>query len=105
MLKRALTLLCLSLCLAALPAAPASETPTLRVFKQWLEAFNSGDAAHISTFWRKFGRNGSGDRVDGDMHLRTMTGGMTIFRVKEDTETHLVVLMKENRGSLSLIHI
>jgi D-alanyl-D-alanine carboxypeptidase len=30
-----------------------------------------------------------------------MTGGMSIFRVVEDTETHLVVLMKENRGAWS----
>ena len=101
MLRRAVTLLCLSLCAAALPAAPASETPVLRVFRQWLEAFNSGDAVRISAFWQKVGRNGSSDRVAGDMHLRTMTGGMTIFRIEEDTETHLVVLMKENRGSFS----
>ena len=30
-----------------------------------------------------------------------MTGGMTIFRVLQDTETHVVVLMKENRGAWS----
>jgi CubicO group peptidase (beta-lactamase class C family) len=101
MLKRALILLCLCFCAATLPAAPASETLAFRVFKQWLEAFNSGDTSHISVFWQKYGRSGSGDRVDGDLHLRTMTGGMTIFRVEEDTATHVVVLMKENRGSFS----
>ena len=31
----------------------------------------------------------------------TMTGGMTIYRVAEDTDTHLVALMKENRGAYS----
>ena len=101
MLKGAATLLCLCLCMATLRAAPASETPALRVFKQWLDAFNSGDASRISAFWQKYGRSGSSDRVDGDLHLRTMTGGMTIFRVEEDTEMHVVVLMKENRGSFS----
>lgn len=101
MLKRAVTLLCLCFCAATLQAAPASETPALRVFKQWLEAFNSGDTSRLSAFWQKYGRSGSGDRVDKDLHLRTMTGGMTIFRVQEDTETHVVVLMKEDRGSFS----
>ena len=41
------------------------------------------------------------DRVAGDLRLRTMTGGMTIYRVEEDTDTHLVALMKENRGVYS----
>jgi CubicO group peptidase (beta-lactamase class C family) len=82
-------------------AAPASETPVLQVFKQWLDAFNSNDAARISAFWQKYGRNKADDRVAGDLRLRNMTGGMTIYRVSEDTDTHLVVLMKENRGAYS----
>jgi D-alanyl-D-alanine carboxypeptidase len=82
-------------------AAPASETPSLQVFKQWLDAFNSGDSARITAFWQKYGRNGADDHVAGDLRLRTMTGGMTIYRVEEDTDTHLVALMKENRGVYS----
>jgi hypothetical protein len=35
------------------------------------------------------------------MRLRQMTGEMTIYRVEQDTDTHLVVLIKENRGSYS----
>lgn len=101
MLKRAVTLLCLCFCASMLGAAAASETPALRVFKQWLEAFNSGDASRISAFWQKYGKSGSSERIDGDLHLRSMTGGMIIFRVEEDTETHVVVLMKEHRGSFS----
>lgn len=101
MLKRAVTLLCVCFCAATLQAAPASETPTLRVFKQWLEAFNSGDASRISAFWQKYGRSGFGDRVEGDLQLRAMTGAMTIFRVEEDTKTHVVILLKEARGSFS----
>jgi D-alanyl-D-alanine carboxypeptidase len=101
MSRRALTLLCLCFCAVTSWAAPASETPALRIFKQWLEAFNTGDSSRISAFWDKYGTSDSGDRVDGDLHLRAMTGGMTIFRVEEDTETHVAVLMKENRGSFS----
>jgi CubicO group peptidase (beta-lactamase class C family) len=66
-----------------------------------LEAFNSGDPARINAFWQKCGRSGADDRVAGDLRLRTMTGGMTIFRIEEDTDMHLVALMKENRGAYS----
>src|ERR1700678_4569774 len=82
-------------------AAPASETPVIQVFKQWVDAFNSADTARIAAFWQKFGRKGADDRVAGDLRLRTMTEGMTIYRVTEDTDTHLVALMKENRGVYS----
>ena len=103
MFKRAGKLLAFFLLAAALrvTAAPASETPVLQVFKQWLDAFNSNDAARVSAFWQKYGRNKADDRVAGDLRLRNMTGGMTIYRVAEDTDTHLVVLMKENRGAYS----
>ena len=83
----------------ALPGAPASDSPVLQVFKQWLDAFNSGDAAKISAFWQKYGGKAMEDRSSGDMRLREMTQGMTIFKVEEDSGSHLVVLMKEGRGS------
>jgi D-alanyl-D-alanine carboxypeptidase len=103
MFKRTAILLALLPLAAALTAAaaPASETPALQVFKQWLDAFNSGDSARITAFWQKYGRSGADDRVAGDLRLRTMTEGMTIYRVEEDTDTHLVALMKENRGVYS----
>jgi CubicO group peptidase (beta-lactamase class C family) len=85
----------------ALPAAPASDSTSLHVFKRWLDAFNSADSTRISAFWREFGGNGADDRTSRDLRLREMTGGMTIFKVKEDSGTHLVVLMKEERGSFS----
>ena len=103
MFTRAVPLLALLLIVAApaAPAAPASETISLQVFKQWLDAFNSGDSARITAFWQKYGRSGEDDRVAGDLRLRTMTGGMAIYRIEEDTDTHLVALMKENRGVYS----
>jgi D-alanyl-D-alanine carboxypeptidase len=103
MCQRAATLLVLFLLAGALTtsAAPASKTPVLQVFKQWLDAFNSADTARIAAFWQKFGQNNVDDRVAGDMRLRTMTGGMSVYRVVEDTGTHLVALMKENRGVYS----
>jgi D-alanyl-D-alanine carboxypeptidase len=79
----------------------AADSPALQVFKQWLEAFNSADSAKISAFWAKYGQNTADDRVQRDLQLRQMTGGMTIFRVEEQTDTHLVALMKEGRGGYS----
>jgi CubicO group peptidase (beta-lactamase class C family) len=101
MMKRGIALLSLLLFAAALAAAPASESPVLHVFRQWLEAFNSGDSARISAFWQKYGKGGTEDRVAGDLRLRQMTGGMTLSRVMEETGTHLVARMKENRGAWS----
>jgi CubicO group peptidase (beta-lactamase class C family) len=101
MMKRGIALLSLLLFAAALAAAPASETPVLHIFRQWLDAFNSGDAARISAFWQKYGKGGTEDRVSGDFRLRQMTGGMTIDKVLEETDTHLVARMKENRGAWS----
>jgi D-alanyl-D-alanine carboxypeptidase len=101
MLKRASAIVSLFLIAASLTAAPMTETPALTVFKQWLDAFNSGDTSRLSAFWQKYGGHGLGDRVEGDLRLRNMTAGMAIFRVVEDTERHVVVLMKENRGAWS----
>jgi D-alanyl-D-alanine carboxypeptidase len=100
MIKRAtITLLLLSA--AALHAAPAPDSPALQVLKQWLTAFNSGNRAKISTFWHDYGRNAGDDRTSGDLRLREMTGGMTLFKIEEDTGKHVAVLMKEGRGSYS----
>ncbi len=103
MLKRVtrlLAILPLALALRA-NAAPGSETPALHVFKQWLDAFNSGDSARITAFWQKYARSDADQHAAGDLRLRSMTQGMTIYRVEQDTDTHVVVLMKENRGVFS----
>lgn len=101
MMKRGIAFLSLLLAAVALAAAPASETPVLHVFRLWLEAFNSGDAARLSAFWQKYGKGGAEDRVAGDLRLRQMTEGMAIDKVVKETDTHLVVRMKENRGAWS----
>ncbi len=98
MLKRVLGFVSLFLLATALHAAPSSESIALQVFKQWLAAFNSGDHARVAAFWKQYGANTADDRIAGDIRFRDMTGGMSIFRVEEETETHVVVLMKEGRG-------
>ena len=66
MMRRVALALLLASTLVARAAAPPADTPALQVFKQWLEAFNSADAAKISAFWAKFGQNTSDDRTQRD---------------------------------------
>ena len=100
MLKRIAISVILISAMTAL-AAPASESPVMQVFHQWLDAFNSNDSSKISAFWKKYGKNAADDHTSGDLRLRQMTEGMTISKVLEDSGTHLVVLMKEGRGTYS----
>ncbi|HEX4809846.1 MAG TPA: serine hydrolase domain-containing protein [Bryobacteraceae bacterium] len=82
--------------------AIAADSPVLDTFQQWLSAFNSGDAGKISAFWQKYGsRQLPSSRSSFDLRLRKATGGMSIFRITEQTQTHLVALMKEGRGRYS----
>jgi D-alanyl-D-alanine carboxypeptidase len=82
-------------------AVPVADTPALQIFKLWLQAFNSGDQTKEAAFWKKYGTVASAPRADGDLQLHRMTGAMSIVRVKEDTGTHLVALMKEANGGYS----
>jgi CubicO group peptidase (beta-lactamase class C family) len=91
----------LAFCLGSGSAAPVSESPVLQVFRQWLDAFNSGDSARIAAFWQKYQGTGAEERTEGDLHLRKITGGMKILKVTEDTGTHLVALMQEANGGYS----
>src|SRR5271155_1823866 len=91
----------LALSLVAAYGAPASDSPALQVFRQWLDAFNSGDAAKITAFWQKYGGPGAESRAPDDLRVRQMTGGMKILKVTEDNGMHLVALMQEANGSYS----
>src|SRR5271170_3784829 len=91
------------LALSLLPASatPVSDSPVLQVFRQWLDAFNSGDAARTTAFWQKYGGPGAESRTQDDLRLRQMTGGMKILKVTEDNGMHLVALMQEANGGYS----
>jgi D-alanyl-D-alanine carboxypeptidase len=79
-----------------------ADSPVLDTFNQWLSAFNSGDESKISGFWQKYGSNQlPPNRFALDVRLRKATGGMDIFRITEQKQTHLAVLMKERRGIYS----
>jgi CubicO group peptidase (beta-lactamase class C family) len=107
MLHRILCFLVLSALFAeattpqASTAATASDTPVLRVFRLWLDAFNAGDKTKLDIFWSKYRAPNSDPRTSGDLGLRKMTGSMRILEIKENTGTHLVAVMQEANGGYS----
>ncbi len=97
-----LSILILFFSVIAPRGATADDSPVLDTFQQWLSAFNSGDMGKISAFWQKYGsRELPAARVSLDVRLRQATAGMSIFRITEQSQKHLVVLMKERRGIYS----
>jgi D-alanyl-D-alanine carboxypeptidase len=97
---KTLAIVLLALSPFSMPAA-AADSPALQVFKQWLDAFNSGDATKITAFWRKYEPNMAEPRTSGDLRLREMTGGMKLLKVVEDSGTHLTAVMQEANGGYS----
>jgi D-alanyl-D-alanine carboxypeptidase len=82
-------------------AEPVADTPSLQVFRLWLEAFNSGDQAKETAFWKKYGTDATAPRADGDLRVHQMAGAMSLLTVKENTATHLLALMKDAHGGYS----
>ena len=61
--------------------AEARQQPSLRLFRAWLAAFNSGDRARYARFLkRNFPISGSADRTR-DMGLREFTGGFDLRKL------------------------
>jgi CubicO group peptidase (beta-lactamase class C family) len=92
----ALLYLALSGMAGAQPGIP--DTPAGAVLRSWLEAFNSGASAALLAFWQKYGSDAPERHVAMDQRLRGMTGGLTLFKVMRNDETHLVAVMKEGGG-------
>ncbi len=90
----------LFLCLAVSTGAQSiiPSTPSGIVLRSWIEAFNSGDSAHLLAFWKKYGPDGAAERVAMDQRLRGMTGGLTPVQVVQDTGSRLVLISKEGSG-------
>jgi len=80
-----------------------ADTPARRVFNEWVSAFNSSDAAKLLSFWQKYGSGEQGSQVSRDRGLHDMTGGFTILNITQDTGSHLVASMKDNRGGYAEI--
>jgi CubicO group peptidase (beta-lactamase class C family) len=85
-----------SLC-AASPAAPSvtlPDTPAARVFSAWLDAFNSGDRAKVTQFYKMY-RPDKLPFVANEMNFRALTGGFDVRKVEPSTSTAFTALIQE----------
>lgn len=90
------------LCVIASSDALANEAAALKVFREWLGAYNSGNEARIAAFWEKYGgARQPDDRVALDIRRHDVTGDMIIARIAEESPTHIVAVMKESHGNCS----
>ncbi len=72
-----------------------------RALQAWLGMFNSGDAAKAREFhqtWIGEGDMPLEDRVKRELEMNRMTGGFTLVKVLEATDSRASALIKENRS-------
>jgi D-alanyl-D-alanine carboxypeptidase len=75
-----------------LPPATAGDAPVERLFREWLDAFNSGDAAAIRAFYAK--------RLDDPNPIFALDSaqdscGLTVVRVERLSPAAMTVLLRE----------
>jgi hypothetical protein len=66
-----------------------------RALKAWLESFNSGDAAKMDAYYKKYEPEKS---ADDQMPFRTQTGGFELLSVEKSEPLHVEFLVKERNG-------
>ena len=78
-------------------AAEAKQQPSVRLFRAWLAAFNSGDRARYTTFIKRNWPTWVW-LIDRDLGLREFTGGFALRKVGGASATHVTGWVQE-RGS------
>src|SRR3954447_17977518 len=79
-------------------AAPDPATPARTVLNAWLDAFNSGDRARLTSYLAKDEPDHKA-AADSLMNFRDQTGGFTLLRIEKSDPLHLEALVKEREGS------
>jgi hypothetical protein len=73
------------------------DTPAGRLFKAWLEVFDSGDSSRLDAFYRKY----QPDRTAaGDMAFRQSTGGLDVISVEKSDPLHLELVVKSRANDV-----
>jgi hypothetical protein len=70
-----------------------AQTPTRRALDLWLQAFNSGDRAKLTTFWNTY--NPQWPQVDRELHVRKESGGLTLIKVASDDGKRLEAVVAD----------
>jgi retinol-binding protein 3 len=86
-------------------APPASgqvaipDSPAGRLFRGWLEAFNSGDSTRIGAYYEKYLKTYLGtESVASQLQFRATTGGFDLLGIQVAEARHLEVLVKERKS-------
>ena len=79
---------------AAAVTAPAG--PAGRALTAWLDAFNSGDAARMDAYYRRWEPQKS---AEAQMAFRTETGGFDVLQISRGEPQRVDFVVKERRGS------
>ena len=75
-------------------APPIPDTPAGGVFKDWIEAFNSGDSSRIENHYKKYR---PGKPAERDIKFRAMTGGFDLLAIEESQPRRISFRVKERR--------
>jgi hypothetical protein len=71
--------------------AAVPDTPAGRLFKEWLDAFDSGDSTRLDAFYKKYQPSRS---AAGDVEFRRSTGGLDMVSVEKSEPLHLECIVK-----------
>ena len=66
-----------------------------RALKAWLDAFNSGDAATMDAYYKKYEPSKS---AEGQMDFRNETGGFDLVSIEKSDANYVEFLVKERKG-------
>lgn len=105
---RTLHPLTLALLAAALPSLWSQPAPTTgeRALRAWLEMFNSGDAAKARQFHEQWIGEGDApleERVNRELELRRQTGGFTLLKILEATQSRASAQLRMNSSGGAFI--
>jgi hypothetical protein len=77
---------------SAQQGAAIPDTPAGRVFRTWLEAFDSGDSSRLDAYYKKYQPTLSAAE---EMGFRRQTGGFDIVSIEKSDPLHLEYVVKE----------
>lgn|SRR2546422_8056247 len=66
-------------------------TPAGRALRAWLDAYNSGDSAHVAAFLRTYQLDFA---IRNSFHFRQMTGGFDLLRVEVSEPRHIEFFLR-----------
>ena len=84
---------------AAAPTQPVAttipKTPAGEALRAWLDAFNSGDTARLSAYYRRFQPEIT---ADDEIGFRDQTGGFDLLTIERNEPRHLEFTVRERDG-------